>query len=169
MKKRKVLGDTWYLDEVFCRINGKVHYLWRAVDQEGQVLDVLVQRKRNKHAANRFFQKLKRQGASPRKIVTDKLASYRSACKTHYPLTSHITDKWANNRAENSHPMTRVRERKMKKFKSMTQAQRFLSAMGEIYDHFQMNRHQTTAKVYRILLNQSLLLWRTIAQNPLSA
>ena len=169
MKKRKVWGDTWYLDEVFCRINGKVHYLWHAVDQEGQTLDILVQRKRNKHAANRFFQKLKQQGVSPRKIVTDKLASYRSPRKIHFPLTPHITDRWQNNRAENSHQITRLRERKMRKFKSLSQAQRFLSAMDEIYDHFQIGRHKTTAKVYRILLNRSFELWRTIAQNPLTA
>ena len=106
---------------------------------------------------------------SPRKIVTDKLASYRSPRKTHYPLTPHITDKWANNRAENSHQVTRIREGKIRKFKSLVQAQRFLSAMGEIYDHFQIGRHKTTAKVYRILFNRSFELWRTIAQNPLAA
>ena len=113
--------------------------------------------------------KVKKQGNSPRKIVTDKLASYRAPRRMHFPLTRHITDKWANNRAENSHQMTRVRERGMKKFKSMTQAQRFLSTMSEFYDHFQMNRHKTTAQVHRILLNRSLHLWRTIAQNPLIA
>ncbi len=113
---------------------------------------VILQRKRNKHAANRFFQKLKRQGASPRRIVTDKLASYRSPCKTHYPLTPHITDRWQNNRAENSHQVTRRRKRKMKKFKPLAQEQRFFSAVGEIYDHFEIGRHKTTAKVYRILL-----------------
>ena len=90
MRKRKVWGDTWHLDEVFCRINGQVHYLWRAVDQDGQVLDILVQRKRNKPAADRFFRKLKKQGYSPRSIVTDKLASYRAPRKVHFPLTRHI-------------------------------------------------------------------------------
>ena len=169
MRQRKSFGDQWYLDEVFCKINGQICYLWRAVDQEGQVLDVLIQRKRNKYAASWFFHKLKRHGSAPRSIITDKLASYRLPRKEHFPLTPHITDKWANNRAENSHQMTRVRERKMKKFKSITQAQRFLSAMNEFCDHFQMNRHKTTAKVHRILLNQSLHLWRTIAQNPLIA
>ena len=98
---------------------------------------MLIQRKRNKQAADRFFRKLKKQGNSPRKIVTDKLASYRAPRKLHFPLTRHITDKWKNNRAENSHQVTRVRERKMRKFKSLVQAQRFLSAMGEIYDYFQ--------------------------------
>ena len=168
MRKRKVWGDTWHLDEVFCRINGQVHYLWRAVDQDGQVLDILVQRKRNKPAADRFFRKLKKQGYSPRSIVTDKLASYRAPRKVHFPLTRHITEKWQNNRAENSHQVTRMRERKMRKFKSLVQAQRFLSAMGEIYDHFQIGRHKTTATVYRTLLKRSLDSWRTIAQNPLS-
>ena len=114
----------------------QICYIWRAVDQEGQVAGI------------------------------SELPTPR---KEYFPLTPHITDKWANNRAENSHQMTRVRERKMKKFKSITQAQRFLSAMNEFCDHFQMNRHKTTAKVHRILLNQSLHLWRTIAQNPLIA
>ena len=133
----------------------------RAVDQDGQVLDILVQRKRNKQAANRFFHKLKKQGNSPRKIVTDKLASYRAPRRMHFPLTHHITDKCQNNRAENSHQVTRIRERKMRKFKSLVQAQRFLSAMGEIYDHFQMDRHKTTATVYRTSLKRSLDSWHT--------
>ena len=169
MRKSKSFGDQWHLDEVFCKINGQTCYLWRAVDQDGQVLDVLVQRKRNKHAASRFFNQLKRHGDVPRSITTDKLASYRLPRKQHFSLTPNITDKWANNRAENSHQMTRMRERRMKKFKSTSQAQKFLSAMREFCDHFQMNRHKTTAKVHRILLNRSLILWRTIAQNPLIA
>ena len=98
----------------------------------------------------------------------DKLASYRAPRKLHFPLTRHITDKWKNNRAENSHQVTRMRERKMRKFKSLVQAQRFLSAMGEIYDYFQIGRHKTTAIVYRTLLKRSFDSWRTIAQNPLS-
>ena len=92
----------------------------------------------------------------------------RAPRKVHFPLTRHITDKWQNNRAENSHQVTRMRERKMRKFKSLVQAQRFLSAMGEIYDYFQIGRHKTTATVYRTLLKRSLDSWRTIAQNPLS-
>ena len=169
MRKSKSFGDQWHLDEVFCKINGQTCYLWRAVDQDGQVLDVLVQRKRNKHAASRFFGKLKRHGHTPRSITTDKLASYRLPRKEHFPLTPHITDKWANNRAENSHQIVRIRERRMKKFKSISQAQHFLRSMSEFYDHFQMSRHKATAKVHRILLNRSLDSWRTIAQNPLIA
>ena len=169
MRNRKVWGDTWHLDEVFCKINGQLHHLWRAVDQDGQVLDVLVQRNRNKHAADKFFRKLKKQGFSPRKIVTDKLASYRSPSKTHFPLTPHITDKSQNNRAENSHQVTRMRERKMRKFKSLPQAQRFLSTMGQIYDYFQLGRHKTSAAAYRSWLETSMNSWRTIAQNPCNA
>jgi putative transposase len=126
-------GDQWHLDEVFLKINGRLHYLWRAVDQDGDVLDILVQRHRNKTAAKKFFRKLlKGLRYGPRVIITDKLRSYSAAKSEVLPSVNHYQDKWLNNRAENSHQPTRLRERVMRRFKSAGQAQRFLSAFGII-------------------------------------
>ena len=123
------LGDTWHLDELFLKINGELQYLWRAVDQDGDVIDILVQSRRDQHAAERFFQRLLRgQGKEPFRIITDKLKSYGAAKRTIMPNVTHDTRCYANNRAEVSHQPTRHRERQMRRFKSPRQAQRFLSA-----------------------------------------
>jgi putative transposase len=117
------------MDEVFLTIGGERHYLWRAVDQDGNVLDILVQSRRNKKAAKRFFRKLlKGLQYVPRVIITDKLKSYAAARREILPGVEHRQHKRLNNRAENSHQPTRLREKKMRKFKSAKQAQRFLSA-----------------------------------------
>src|SRR3954454_6832493 len=122
-------GDKWHLDEVVVKIAGVTHWLWRAVDQTGMVLDVLVQSRRNKDAAKRLLRKLlKRQCRAPRVMITDKLASYGAAKREVMPSVEHRKHKCLNNRAENSHQPTRRRERQMKGFKSAGQAQRFLSA-----------------------------------------
>ena len=122
-------GDKWHLDEVCLMIGGKKHWLWRAVDQDGVVLDVLVQSRRDKRAAKRLLRKLlKKQCRAPRVMVTDKLASYGAAKGEVMPSVEHRRHKGLNNRAENSHQPTRRRERQMKRFKSAGQAQRFLSA-----------------------------------------
>ena len=124
-------GDQWFVDEVFIRIDGQQHYLFRAVDQDGQALDVLVQKRRNKAAAARFFGRLlKQQCRAPRRLVTDKLRSYAAAHREVMPNTIHDTNQHANNRAELSHEPTRQRERTMRGFKSMGQAQRFLAVHG---------------------------------------
>ncbi len=121
-RRRPRPGDKWHLDEMFIRINGKQHYLWRAVDQEGNVLDILVQSRRNKKAANRFFRKLlKGLQYVPRVIITDKLASYGAAKSELLPRVEHRQHKGLNNRAENSHQPTRVREKAMRRFKSAGQ------------------------------------------------
>src|SRR6266536_3905882 len=128
-RRRPGCGDKWYMDEVVLTIRGKKHYLWRAVDQDGNVLDILVQSRRNKHAAKRFFRKLlKGLTYVPRVIITDKLASYGAAKREILPGVEHRQHKRLNNRAENSHQPTRLRERKMRRFKSAGHAQRFLSA-----------------------------------------
>src|SRR5690242_14761342 len=120
---------TWHLDEVAVKIAGKKHWLWRAVDQDGLVLDILVQSRRDKRAAKRLLRKLlKRQCRPPRVLITDKLASYGAAKKEITPGVEHRQHKGLNNRAENSHQPTRRRERQMKRFKSAGQAQRFLAA-----------------------------------------
>ena len=108
------LGDVWHLDEVFVKIRGQRHYLWRAVDQDGDVIDILVQRFRNAHAAKRFFRKLlKGQGSKPWRLVTDQLKSYAAAHRTIMPGVAHDTRRYENNRAEVSHQPTRKREREM--------------------------------------------------------
>jgi putative transposase len=136
-RRRAQTGDKWHLDEVFLKINGKLHYLWRAVDQHGNVLDILVQSRRNKGAAKKFFRKLLK-GCQyvPRVLITDKLGSYAAAKKDVLPSVEHRQHKRLNNRAENSHQPTRQRERTMRRFKSVGHAQRFLAAQGPIRDHF---------------------------------
>ena len=125
-RRRGRMGDTWYLDELFVKIQGRQQYLWRAVDEDGDTIDILVQSRRNRRAALRFFRKLlKGQGCVPRRLITDKLRSYPAACRTVMPSVVHCTDQYANNRAEVSHQPTRQRERQMRRFKSAAHAQRF--------------------------------------------
>src|SRR5215216_6750281 len=127
------VGDKWHLDEVAVKIAGVKHWLWRAVDQTGIVLDVLVQSRRDKRAAERLLRKLlKRQCRAPRVMITDKLGSYGAAKQELMSGVEHRRHKGLNNRAENSHQPTRRRERQMKRFKSARQAQRFLSAHDQI-------------------------------------
>ncbi len=124
-------GYRWHLDEVFLKINGRVQYLWRAVDQDGDVLDILVQSRRDKKAAKKFFRKLlKGLQYVPQVIITDQLRSYGAAMAAVLPSVEHQQQQYQNNRAENSHQPTRLRERVMKRFKSAGHAQRFLSAFG---------------------------------------
>jgi putative transposase len=140
--KHRGYGDTFYIDEVFVKINGKQHYLWRAVDQDGEVVDVYLQAKRDGPAAKRFFKRLLRNhGGEPRKIVTDKLRSYGVAHRELIPEAIHDTPQYANNRAEQSHEATRIRERGMRgaafrRFKSVKQAQRSLGAHAAVYDNW---------------------------------
>jgi putative transposase len=149
-RRRPRPGDTWHLDEVFIRIRGKRHYLWRAVDQHGTVLEILVQSRRNAKAAKRFFRKLlKGLQYVPRVIVTDKLPSYGAAKREVLPGVEHRQSRYLNNRAENSHQPTRRRERQMQRFKSAAHAQRFLSAQGPICQHCRPPRHRMSAAAYR--------------------
>src|SRR5918993_5312103 len=149
-RRRPRPGDKWHLDEVFLTINGARHYLWRAVDQDGHVLDILVQSRRNKKAAKKVFRKLlKGLTYVPRVIITDKLASYGAAKREVLPSVEHRRHRRLNNRAENSHQPTRKRERRMRRFKSPGHAQRFLAAYGPIAGHFRLRRHRLTAGEYR--------------------
>jgi len=157
------LGDTWYLDEVFVTIRGQRYYLWRAVDQDGDVLDIFVQRHRNQRVAERFFRKLlKGQGASPRQMITDKLRSYAAARRTALPSVPHVTDRYANNRAEVSHEATRERERRMRRFKSPGQAQRFLSVHAVVGNLFRIGRHLIRATHYRVLRARAFEHWQEV-------
>jgi putative transposase len=153
-------GDMWYLDEVFVRIQGRQHLLWRAVDEDGAVIDILVQSRRNQRAAVRFFRKLlKRQGSVPRELVTDKLASYPVAHRTVMLSVRHVTTQHANNRAEVSHQPIRQRERQMRRFKSAAHLQRFASVHGVVQNLFRVGRHLLRAVNYRLLRTRSLNIW----------
>lgn len=139
------------------------HYLWRAVDQDGNILDILVQRRRDKHAAKRFFRKLlKGLQYVPRVLITDKLASYKAARRDVLPSVEHRHHKRLNNRAENSHQPTRERERRMKRFKSPGHAQRFLAAHGPIAGHFRPRRHRFSAPDYRQTRAERFATWRAV-------
>jgi putative transposase len=168
-RRRPRCGDKWHLDEVFLTIRGERHYLWRAVDQDGNVLDILVQGRRNAHAAKRFFRKLlKGLQYVPRVILTDKLKSYGVAKDEILPGVEHRQHKGLNNRAENSHQPTRLREKKMRRFKSAKQVQRFLSAFGPISGHFRPRRHRLRAEEYRALLQTRFQIWNevTVTKTP---
>ena len=142
------------------QINGKQHYLWRAVDQDGEVVDVYLQAKRDGVAAKRFFKRLLRShGGEPRKIVTDKLRSYGVAHRELIPDTIHSTKQYENNRAEQSHEATRVRERVMRKFKSVRQAQRFLGTHAAVSNLFNLGRHLVGAEHYRNLRISAFAEW----------
>ena len=156
-------GDRWHLDEVFLKINGRLHYLWRAVDQDGDVLDILVQSRRDKKAAKRFFHKLlKELRYVPRVIITDRLKSYNAAKTGVLPSVEHQQQKYQNNRAEDSHQSTRSRERVMRRFKSVGHAQRFLSAFGIIMSHFRPGRHLCAAGDYREMMRRRFDAWTVV-------
>ena len=146
---------------MFLPINGALHYLWRAVDQHGVVLDILVQERRNGAAAKRFFRRLLAHlRYKPRRLITDGLRSYGAAARELLPELQHRTSRYLNNRAENSHRPTRRRERQMQRFKSPEQAQRILSSRGMIYGHFRPCRHLMTADRYRHARAKAFRIWR---------
>jgi putative transposase len=162
-RRRARTGDKWHLDEVFLKISGVTHYLWRAVDQNGVVLDILVQPRRNRFAAIRFFRKLLRAtGRRPRVIITDKLRSYGAAKQIVLPGVSHRQHRYLNNRAENSHQPTRERERRMRRFKSARHAQRFVEVHGIIASHFRPRRHLLSATDYRQLRSKRFRAWNEV-------
>ena len=144
---------TWHIDEVFLKIGGKQHYLWRAVDDEGEVLDILLQSKRDKGAATKFLRKaIKRVGSVPEVIVSDKWRPTGAAIRSVAPSANHLKGKRLNNRAENSHQSTRKRERKQQRFKSAKSAQKFLSTFTAFFNHFNIQRHlisRATMKSFR--------------------
>ena len=163
-------GDKWHLDEVVLKIAGKKHWLWRAVDQDGIVLDILVQSRRNKRAAKRLLRKLlKRQCRAPRVMITDKLGSYSTAKAEVMPSVGHRKHKGLHNRAENSHQPTRRRERQMKRFKSAGQAQRFLAAHDQINNLFRLRRDHVSADQYRAIRIQAFQTWAEVTGVAASA
>jgi putative transposase len=162
-KRRMKPHTTWHLDEVYLKIDGQMVYLWRAVDAEGEVLDVLVQSKRNKEAALRLMRKLlKKYAFAPERLVTDDLPSYSAAARDLGMQRRHERGRWKNNRAENSHQPTRRRERKMQRFKSQRSAQRFLSTHAAVYNTFNVQRHLVSAQTHRVLRTEAMATWRTV-------
>jgi putative transposase len=169
-------GRTWHLDEVFLKIRGKQVYLWRAVDEHGQVLDILVQEQRDADAAEYFFRRLlDHTGVPPERIRTDRLASYAAAKKRLPELDGVEHEKVhaqarLNNRVEQSHLPTRLREYRMQRFKSMASAQRFLSAFSRFSNHFRLRRHLLCASEYRARLQARFRSWREVADvRPVAA
>ena len=162
-KHRAKASDKWHLDEVRVTIRGQIYWLWRAVDDEGVVLDILIQKRRNTKAAKRLMKKLlKKSGLAPRVIITDKLKSYGAAFKEMGLGIEHRQHKGLNNQAENSHQWTRLREGKMKGFKSAQHAQRFLSAGELIYQHSQPPRHKLLAAMSKELMLEGIKSWKEI-------
>jgi putative transposase len=169
-RRRPRPGDKWHLDEVFLTINGARQYLWRAVDQDGNVLDILVQPRRDQKAAKQFFRKLlKGCQYAPRVIITDKLKSYEAAKREIMPGVEHRQHRYLNNRAENSHQPTRQRERRMQGFKSAGHALRFLTAYGPIAQHFRPRRHRFSASDYRQDMRRRFDTWQEAITLPTAA
>lgn len=158
-------GDTLYLDEVFLNIKGRQCYLWRAVDQDGEIVDVYLQTRRDVKAARRFLERcIHNHNGKIRQMVSDKLKSYRVAHQSMRLDISHNTDRYANNRAEVSHQPTRVRERVMRKFKSLVHAQRFVNIHAAIYNLFNLGRHLIKAEHYRILRHNAFTSWKSVVE-----
>src|SRR6266550_1817707 len=162
-------SDRWHLDEMMIRIAGEHLYLWRAVDHEGEVLDMLVQRRRDRRAALRLMRKLlRRQGFTPRSLTTDKLGSYGSAFR-HLRLTCpHEQGLRANNRAENSHQVVRRRERKMQRFKSAGSAQRFLNMHAAVHNTFNLQRHLISRSTLRAFRAEAAAWWQSAVKSACS-
>ena len=160
-RRRPKPHTSWHMDEVYLKIDGRMVYLWRAVDAEGEILDVLVQSKRDKHAAVKLMRKLlKKYGFVPDRLITDDLRSYGAAARDLGIEKHHERGRWKNNRAENSHQPTRRRERKMQGFKSRGSAQRFLSTHAVVYNTFNVQRHLTSASTHRGFRAAAMDTWR---------
>ena len=161
-RRRPRPSDYWHLDEMVIVIRGRRHWLWRAVDNEGEILDFLVQPKRDAKAATKLVRKLlKRQGWAPTRIVTDKLRSYHVAFRSIGLTAEHIDNKRSNNRAENSHQPVRRRERKMQRFKSAASAQRFLNIHSAVYNTFYVQRHLLNRSRFKILRTEAFDVWES--------
>ena len=162
-RRRPRPGSTWHLDKVCIRIRGKQHDLWRAVDQSGDVLEILAQSRRNTRAARRFLRKLLR-GLQyvPRVIVTDKVRSYAAAKRTILPHVEHRQSTYLNNRTEVSHQPMRRRERQVRRFRSARHAQRFLSTHARIHNHFQLRRHRITAPQHQAAHDAAVEIWQNV-------
>jgi len=167
IRKRRVQSHAysnwrWHLDEVFVKINGETHYLWRAVDHEGEVLESFVTKRRDRKAALRFLKKLMKQYGATKMIVTDRLRSYRAAMSELGNATKQNTGRWLNNRAENSHLPFRRRERAMQRFRTTRSLQKFTSIHSSVTNHFNLQRHLITRDDYKIKREAALIEWQQL-------
>jgi putative transposase len=153
----------WHLDEVFVRINGETHYLWRAEDHEGEVLEVFATRRRDRRAALKFLKRTMKHYGRPRSIVTDRLRSYRSAMKVIGNAADQVCGRWLNNRAENSHQPFRRRERAMAKFRDMKTLQKLAAAHASIHNHFNQDRHLNRRDIFKQHRAAALAEWCQLA------
>ena len=152
----------WHMDEVFVKINGETHYLWRAVDHEGEVLEAYVTKRRNKAAALAFLKKAMKRYGNPRVIVTDRLASYKAALKEINCAHKQLVGRWLNNRSENSHIPFRRRERAMQRFRRMRSLQKFLALHSSVYNHFNNERHLNRREEFKRQRSAALSEWQQI-------
>ena len=153
----------WHLDEVFVRINGERHYLWRAVDHEGEVLEVFATKRRDRRAALKFLKRVMKRYGRPSSIVTDRLGSYRSAMTIIGNMANQVCGRWLNNRAENSHQPFRRRERALAKFRDIKTLQKFASVHASICNHFNLQRHLDHRDVFKQNRSAALAEWRLLA------
>ncbi len=159
---RKLTQWQWHLDEVFVKINGELHYLWRAVDHEGEVLEAYVTKRRNKRAALKFLRKAMKRYGPPRHIVTDKLRSYRAAMNDIGNASTQLTGRWLNNRCENSHQPFRRREKIMNKFRQTKSLQKFVAIQSSVYNHFNLERHLYSRQNFKRNRDVALYEWRQL-------
>jgi putative transposase len=152
----------WHLDEVYVKINGEMHYLWRAVDQEGEVLESYVTRTRDKAAALKFIKKALKRHGSPETITTDGLRSYRAAMTELSCEATQEVGRWANNRVENSHLPFRRRERAMLRFRQMKSLQKFASVHANVHNHFNLERHLVDRETYKTRRSAALAEWQNL-------
>ena len=165
----------WHLDEVFVKINGETHYLWRAVDHEGEVLESYVTKRRDRKAALKFLRKTMKRHGNPHSLVTDKLRSYGAAMKVVGNADRQETGRWKNNRAENSHPLPgsglianhekgpfRRRERAMQRFRSMRTLQKFVAVHASVHNHFNQERHLYSRANFKLNRTAALAEWRQL-------
>ena len=163
IRRRSYSLWRWHVDEVFVRINGVQHYLWRAVDHEGEALEVFASKRRNRKAALKFLRRAMKRYGSPKIIVTDRLTSYGAALRTLGIRRRQRWGRWLNNRAENSHQPFRRRERAMAKFRSFKTLQKFASTHAAVHNLFNLERHLVSRKVYKLNLSAALAEWRLLA------
>ena len=162
-RKHGRLGNVWHVDELFVRIQGRQVYLWRAVDQDGDVLDILVTKHCDKQAAKHFFRKvLEHQGQPPWKLITDRLKTYPAAHGEVFPSVRHRTAQYENNRAEVSHPHTREKERRMRRFRSVPQAQQLLAVQGSVQNLFRVGQQHLRADNHRLLRDRAFAEWKEV-------
>ncbi len=168
IRKRRVQSHSysrwrWHLDEVFVRINGETHYLWRAVDHEGEVLEVFATKRRDRKAALKFLRRAMKRYGQPKVIVTDRLRSYRAAMNVIGNSADQECGRWLNNRAENSHQPFRRREGAMSKFRDIKTLQKFVTVHASTFNHFNLDRHLNSRSVYKKNRSAALAEWRQLA------